>query len=341
MSCLMKNNEKKITYISFLQSFAVFLVLVGHCLPNMNNGLAKPIWATATHHFVYMFHMPLFFIIGGFLLKNQFNNNRKTIYNFKIFCTNKFKKLIIPYFSIGTIAYLLKVFIFNKFAYRPAEVGIIPYIKSFLIPWDNPNIYLWFLPTFFIVSILGFIICKNKVKLKFLIITFIISILSKYTDISILNISGVFYYLFFFVVGAYIFDNKDKFFDVIYQKKNIIFNIIIFVVLYCLPKYDINLLNYLKQIIIALVLINLSFCLSLFFTKSGKKFMFGIFDNTYYQVYLLSWFFQTGTRVFYQLHLINYITVCFFMLLVSIIFSLLINFLIKKYLKFLKIFIGL
>ena len=136
MSCLMKNNEKKITYISFLQSFAVFLVLVGHCLPNMNNGLAKPIWATATHHFVYMFHMPLFFIIGGFLLKNQFNNNRKTIYNFKIFCTNKFKKLIIPYFSIGTIAYLLKVFIFNKFAYRPAEVGIIPYIKSFLISFS-------------------------------------------------------------------------------------------------------------------------------------------------------------------------------------------------------------
>ena len=137
-------SEVKLDYITFLQSFAVALVIIGHCFPKTNVEDIYPNYASVLCSLVSSFHMPLFFVIGGFLLMNSFSKKSKSVEHFKGFFISKLKRLIIPYFAIGTLAYCLKIFIFNKFAYRPAEASAIFYLKSMLIPWDNPNIYLWF-----------------------------------------------------------------------------------------------------------------------------------------------------------------------------------------------------
>ncbi len=341
----MKINDKKqkLSYITYLQSYALMLVIIGHCLPKVNLGDEYPYWAEILHKFVYSFHMPLFFVLSGFLLANSFYKNSESITSFKNFLLTKTKRLLVPYFAIGTTAYLLKVFIFNKFAYRPAKFEFAYYVKSMIIPWDNPNMYLWFLPTMFIVLILGYPILR-KYSLKnvdtklLLFISFLISLFSKYTDISILNISGVLYYFFFFMTGIVFFLKKDCLFS--YMRKYGFIACLLFIFSFYF-KSAFGWLNLLNTYAASLCGIFLSFSLSLLCDKHRFKFLFGLLDNRYYQIYLLSWFFQTGARIFYQIHIVNYPTVCFLMFAASIIFPLLITDIIERYIPKLKIFIGL
>ena len=344
----MFNEQKstKIDYITFLQSFAVTLVIIGHCLPKANIGDIYPTWANILHTLVYSFHMPLFFVIGGFLLMNSFYKQSKSIEYFKNFFISKFKRLIIPYCAIGTLAYLLKIFVFNKYAYHPAETNIKYYLKAMLIPWDNPNIYLWFLPTMFFVLLTGYLVLKgnnykNINSIKLLIPFFVISLLANYTQIPIFNVSGVLYYLFFFFLGVLLFKIKDSLFSYLCNIGIILILLLFFIEYFTLPVFNSGLFNYLLKYIVAVCGILLSCSLALYFTKKNKKFLYGFIDGKYYQIYLLSWFFQCGSRIFYQIHLVNYPTVCIIMFISSFIFPLLVIYLIKRFIPILKVFIGL
>lgn len=342
----MKENTERISYVTFLQSLAVVLVIIGHCLPKPNLGDIYPYWAEFLHKFVYSFHMPLFFTIAGFLLANSFSKQSINLMSFKAFIQNKFKRIIVPYFAIGTLAYLLKVFIFNRFAYRPAQIGVIAYIKSMLVPWDNPNMYMWFLPTIFFIFILSYLVLnrsnyKNSNVFLWIAFSFIISFFANYTDVSFLNISGILNYLFYFFIGILIFSFKELFFKYLSENGIIIFVILLFFELQIIPSFRFHCFNHILSYLTAITGIILSFIIAYYCSSRNIKFLGGIIDGLYYQIYLLSWFFQCGTRVFYQMHLVNYPTVCIIMFISSFIFPILITAIIKKYIPGLKVFIGL
>ncbi len=339
-------NDNKIACITFLQSFAVVLVVAGHCLPEANLGDTFPLWASILHNFVYSFHMPLFFAIAGYLFSNSFKRQSISIKNFKIFIRSKLKRIIVPYISIGTLAYLLKVFIFNKFAYRPCMGSFVDFIKSILIPWDNPCAYLWFLPTIFFIYILGYLILNknnyNKIDLfLWMIFSFVISFLSNYTDIGWLNISGIFNYLFYFFMGILFFDFKEILFKYLSNQGLIVFIILLFFELQILPSLKSGFYHYFLNCLTAILGILFSFIIANYCAKRDIKFLSGIIDGLYYQIYLLSWFFICGARLFYQMHLVNYPTVSLIMFISSFIFPIPITLIIKKYIPKLKIFIGL
>lgn len=338
-------NYKNIDYVTFLQSFAVVLVLLGHSIPKVIEGNI-PLGFDLLHKLIYTFHMPLFFVISGFLLAKSFVVQSKSILSFKTFVIDKFKRLIIPYISIGTLAYCLKAFIFNKFAYRPAEVSFEFYIKSLLIPWDNPNIYLWFLPTIFAILILGYFLLKInilKVKKMSLILFFLFLFISNFStniNISLFNFKGIIFYFFYFYLGILFFIYKDVVFKILVKFYILIILFLMFVLCFFINNYifeNIYGISYLLTIIGILF----SFSLALFFSNKNIKFCYGLLDGIYYQIYLLSWFFQTGFRMLYQINLFDYEIVCLLMFLGGIIFPLIIVKIINKYFTFLKIFIGL
>ncbi|MGM9994283.1 MAG: acyltransferase family protein [Candidatus Avigastranaerophilus sp.] len=335
----------KLDYITFLQSFAVTLVIVGHCLPKVNVGDIYPFWAKMLHSLVYSFYMPLFFVIGGFLLMHSFYKQSSSINNFKDFIVNKIKRLIIPYCSVGTVAYLLKIFVFNKFAYRPAEASIMYYIKSMIIPWNNPNIYLWFLPTMFLILLIGYVVLSKENHKSFssiwILLIFIISFLSNYSHFEILNITGVLYYTFFFFIGILLYEFRTIMFHYFSNYGIILVVFLFFLEYFLLPEFQLNCFNYLLKYLVAISGIILSFSLALFCAENKKKFLYGLIDGKYYQIYLLSWFFQCGTRIFYQMHWVNYPTVCLIMFISSFIFPLLITYLIKRFVPIFKVCIGL
>lgn len=151
---------KKIDFINMTKGFAIILVVLGHCVKA--EGLSANI--------IFSFHMPLFFIIGGYLF-----NYQKYEHDYKIFVKNKAKRLLIPYFFCCFLFFLHWLtfecpnpvintpltHIFNLFMkttagilYGIGNVNVFPPLKDvFSI---GP---LWFLVTYFLgINLLYFFI---------------------------------------------------------------------------------------------------------------------------------------------------------------------------------------
>lgn len=85
------NNAKEIKWIDSVKAVGIISVVIGHIY-----------YAP----YCYIYHMPLFFLIGGLLYKPQ---------NLRTFFIKKFKHLIIPYISfliilsIPDIIHILKI----------------------------------------------------------------------------------------------------------------------------------------------------------------------------------------------------------------------------------------
>ena len=75
-------NTKRIQYLDIAKAIGIILVIIGHISQN-----------EIITSVIYSFHMPLFFILSGYLYHK---GNTK----------NKIKKILIPYFLFSIISYL-------------------------------------------------------------------------------------------------------------------------------------------------------------------------------------------------------------------------------------------
>lgn len=272
------------TEILFLQTFGILLVVLGHYGEDIPY-LTK--W-------IYSFHMPLFMFISGYLLSMTNNQEIKKI-EIKTFIIKKIKRLLIPYFVISSIAYVPK-YILGKFAVRPVELNLETYLKGFLYPWNNPIIFFWFLPTLFIIMLITIFLIKfyNKKIWITLVLSFLISILSnKYLKISLLNISGVLNYLFFFILGIYYNMNEKNFQKILESNITLIVTMTILII-NCGNNYfsSIDIIHKM----ISIVGIIFSICLSKKYNKNKMKFLNHL-NGKSYSIYLLSWFPQVFVRI--------------------------------------------
>ncbi len=85
----MRINKNRIAYIDDIKGFGILCVVVGHCSSFANS-------------FIFLFHMPLFFFISGFLFKYK---------EPKEFISNKIKRLLLPYSIYLFIIYTIEMFI--------------------------------------------------------------------------------------------------------------------------------------------------------------------------------------------------------------------------------------
>lgn len=154
----MKIQEKRneIIHISVLQIIGPILVILGHSL-NGNNivmtdtfnkaaGLGK-YWYMFSKHWIYLFHMPLFFMISGYLLsyKNYLNGK-----NYGSFVVQKFWRLVFPYLVWNIVFYVPKVY-FQNLTNDIMEISVAGIIKSFFFPMQNIWGHTWFLVALFVL----------------------------------------------------------------------------------------------------------------------------------------------------------------------------------------------
>lgn len=85
----MTNEIQRVNWIDWSKVFAIYLVALGHLLNE--NGMEGYM-----HNFIYLFHMPFFFFISGYLFKIKEDN-------FRPFLKQSFKSLIIPYILLNLI----------------------------------------------------------------------------------------------------------------------------------------------------------------------------------------------------------------------------------------------
>lgn len=155
----MKNivNNKRIEYIDQIKGMAIILVVLGHTY-STGNGII--VWLNS-------FHMPLFFIITGYLIRYKECINGKIKFTLK----NKMKSLIVPYFVFGCCLSLFYS-ILAKISDDSFWSTLVGYLKIlFSLKGIGP---FWFLPCIFIAESLFCILLIKKNRIQTYIITIIL-----------------------------------------------------------------------------------------------------------------------------------------------------------------------
>lgn len=216
-------NTQRLDWVDNLKGIGMILVILGHV--SINKYL---------NDIIYSFHMPLFFIISGFL----FNFSNKDNYVLK-----KVKSLIVPYFKFCFI-WFMYWFIFERFI-RGGNISITQqFFNIFIAKGGAENYYynavMWFLPCLLITEITFYYLKRviNNEKIIYLVVI-VFSLLgylnSKYNslrfpwliDVMLTSIG-------FYAVGYYIL---PKYNNLKMESSKSIINVVIFIFMLSVPNY--------------------------------------------------------------------------------------------------------
>lgn len=142
---MMKGN--RLLYIDILKAFGIFLVILGHVLNDNKHPVS---------HFIYAFHMPLFFALSGLF----FNYNKKC--GFKDLFAKRWHSLFKPYLFFYITTYLYWVLIERNFRAESGGVEAAWYKPILGLFWQGMewNLFahnnpLWFVPCLISVMVLA------------------------------------------------------------------------------------------------------------------------------------------------------------------------------------------
>ena len=179
-------------YIDILKGIGIFFVVLGHVTR-----------ISELRVFIWNFHMPLFFLISGFLY------NPDKYPDFKGFFKSKFKSIYIPYVLFFLVTFLYWVVIERKF--RGGEYSIFhQFVGLFYGTLEGNHLYfngpLWFLPCLFATELIFYFISKIKDKigiLSVLIISFTIGTLVQLYNLNVFpfGLHTAFFGLVFYGIG--------------------------------------------------------------------------------------------------------------------------------------------
>ncbi|GKX66103.1 acyltransferase family protein [Inconstantimicrobium mannanitabidum] len=270
-----------------LKGIGILLVLLGHSfIVYPINVIDHNQTSQLIHAYIYSFHMPLFFIISGFL----YNVARTKQQSYKDFAVNKAKRLLIPYFFITIVDMIPRMLL-------PALVNqktdFVDAIEKIVISGG----FIWFIYTLFFVFMI-FHLIKGIFNLSYgkYVFLAVLIMLDLFKDniphIELFTMNKVIFYLIFFSIGYIIKDNYDMIKNVL--SKNVIVILAAIIFLLTAFRYD---TNEVLSIIIPFLGIYIAWfiCLKL---KEGKISKFlqecGQFSL---QIYVLEGFFLVGCRV--------------------------------------------
>ena len=134
------NAKKKIEYITWLQSFAIFSIILGHMTPILTSSNDNALYYKVIRDIVSTYHLPLFFCISGFLLYLTYK------WNYKKYFIKKCKRLLIPYTGLTVLAVILKVLFFNEYSVTAKFTGIM---DTIIYPGHGGVAAFWFIAALF------------------------------------------------------------------------------------------------------------------------------------------------------------------------------------------------
>ncbi len=125
------NNRHRLTVVDCMQGMACVLVVVGHhLLPVM------PDWYGELHYYIYLFHMPLFIFLSGFLMGYAYKAGERTT---AALIKDKIRKFLPGYIAVGLLCILFDL----------PQTGIAEVPGQLLTLVVSPNAsestYLWYI----------------------------------------------------------------------------------------------------------------------------------------------------------------------------------------------------
>ena len=297
--------RQEIQFINFLQFIGPIFVILGHSL----NGIPlEGFWRIFTKKWIYMFHMPLFFMIAGYLLAS---NNWIKEKNYKSFIKKKFYRLVVPYLVWNGIFYVPKYFL-QTYLVDDVQFNIFYLIKIFIAPRQNIWGHTWFLVGIFLVYLFTPIWEKifSKITVLKIIMCYALGVVLYVLPIQteVLCLSDLHKDILFFgigcILGRYSVEKLKKL-----AKKILIPNIFLTIVvsLICLNIITSPKLWFLPCSLILMTLLSIGLC----FDGKLNDVIFK-YSRRSFGIYIMHWPAMLIIRViFYQIFKLNsYITVC-------------------------------
>lgn len=147
--------KKRLGFISFIQFVGVLSVIYGHSM----NSIDVPQWILETKHWIYTYHMPLFFLVSAYLFSFYGGFSHKGGYKKTLW--SKFERLIIPYIIWNVLFIAPKYFLAD---YSVDHIELTPgyFFHIMLSPRDNILGHTWFLFALFEMFVLAILFEKLK-----------------------------------------------------------------------------------------------------------------------------------------------------------------------------------
>lgn len=282
--------------IAILSVFGILLVVLGHS--GFEEEIIKQTYA-GLHRWIYSFHMPLFFLISGYLFAYTTSDFSKL--DVGRLLKKKVRRLLFPYFVFGSILFVIKM-LFSQFSYVDRDFSIVSYCTMFFVPQASYSTmgYLWFLPALFLIFLVVGLLCLLRINLRknsqvavVVIISFTLNIL--FPHIQYLLLSEIFWYLPFFVGGIWYQQNQE-----ILERRLCLGSIGVCLLLGGLSigeaVYFPSGIFIIKVVyVIVGILFSISLCINVMKFCGNSKIPLA---NYTYSIYLLSWFGQYGTKIF-------------------------------------------
>jgi len=296
---------KLLDEFKFLSSLGVSLVVLGHALIYLDgkqiNDFALPGILLFLRNMIYGFHLPLFVFVAGYLFRHT-NNNVEKIDSYN-FLSKKAKRLLVPYVIISSIAFVPKALLAN-YAIRPIDLNFKDYAINLLFPFENTIIYFWYLPTLFLLFLL-FVFIRNSyfatdrvwVAASITISCLLAYLYNPFSNNSLFNFSGAIDYAVYFCIGYFFCVYREKI-DFINDNAKSVFVISLacLIVLTALKFNGIFFALKLFKFIFAVTGIIFSYSLAIICTSKKMNFLKFIEGYTY-QIFILSWFFISFSRI--------------------------------------------
>ncbi len=155
-------------WVNSAKGIGVVLIIVGHLLFDSNIPYANQI--------IYSFHMPLFFILSGYIQKCEFKDG---------FLKKRAKQLLLPFVAFTVIGAPFFAYVITKRGGSLLDV----FLDLFYVKGQISNSPLWFLIVFFEVCVVIFVmkipLLKTRVQIVCLVISFFSGVLVYYFEDSL------------------------------------------------------------------------------------------------------------------------------------------------------------
>lgn len=283
--------KQKINWLLILQGWTMLWVVVGHSpldLATMS-GYVKVLYTIA-----YSFHMPLFFMISGFLFYmtrlQWYNTAGKKSLGYGYILIDKLKRLGIPFIVFTIIAMFLKTAFAADMA-RASEISVGEFINAIIYPSNGPLMELWFVAVLFwmfALTPLWKVILENN---TLTVITSVILLILYFVpvDIKLLCMHKVADEAIWFFMGMIICKNN---YIVYLQERRYLF-LLLGLILWVLGFYvNISIVQIIGGIVTST---SLAFVLDCFVPK-----IFFTFRNYTYQIFLIGIFAQILVKMLYR-----------------------------------------
>ena len=172
----MIQDKENISVVSTARVIGILLVVLGHSYPF---DVELPVFVWKLRDWIYLYHMPLFIFISGYLLARS----RRTAGGY---IGRRAAKLLIPYFALSLAAFVPKVLV-QSFLNDSAELSFGYLLRTELIPRENVWGHFWYIPVVFFLGCAGIAALKymresKPVRFAILAVTFVLLFLPRTTD---------------------------------------------------------------------------------------------------------------------------------------------------------------